>query len=494
MRLPQGLVLRIALALAAGFILLAGVIMGRGLLFRSRQLLVNSVDLDYPKPAGPAGRLARAVQFKTVSYQDHDKVDFTQFEALRQFLETSYPRVHASLKHEVVADHSLLYAWEGSQPALPPVLLLAHQDVVPVEPGTEADWTKPPFSGEMADGYIWGRGTLDDKSCLLAILEAVEGLLEKDFKPACTIYLAFGHDEEIGGKNGAAKTAEVLKSRGVANAAFVLDEGTSVTSGIVPGVKNDVALIGIAEKGYMTIELIAHGPGGHSSMPPSRTAVGRLSRAIASLEDHPVPGSLDGPVRQMFEYVGPELPFFERMVLANLWLFGGIVEHQLASKPSTDAALRTTTAATILDGGIKENVVPRQARGVVNFRIRPGDKSGDIVDHVRRVINDPEIEINVLRETLSEPSPVSRVRSEGYQKVEQTIRQLFPGTIVAPSLVLGATDSRHYSILSDNILRFAPVWVQNEDLARVHSTNERINIEHYARMIAFYEQLIRNAG
>ena len=309
-------------------------------------------------------RLAAALAIPTTS-ATAESPSLDRFLELHTLLQTQFPRVHAQLEREVVADASLLYRWKGRE-ACPGVLLAAHQDVVPVEAGSETRWIKPPFSGAVADGFIWGRGALDDKGSVVAILEGVERLVRAGFVPQRTVYLAFGHDEELSGVYGARAIAALLRERGV-HLDFVLDEGMIIADGMMPGARQPVALVGLAEKGYLSLELLAHSSGGHSSMPPPHTAVGVLSRAVQRIEDHPFPTDLRPPASQLFAYVGPDLGGPLRYVFTNLWLLRPIVMWQLGQKASTAAMLRTTTAATIFEGGPKDNVLPQRARAVVNL-------------------------------------------------------------------------------------------------------------------------------
>jgi carboxypeptidase PM20D1 len=484
---------KILVLLALCLVALVAVLLVNTFRFKSKQVQVESISALAVDKEAVAGRLAQALRFQTVSYQDANQFRAEEFTGLHKFLEQSFPRVHATLTREVVGDYSLLYTWKGLDDTAKPILLMSHQDVVPVEPGTEGSWTQPPFEGRITDGYIWGRGALDDKMGVMGILEAVELLLSQGFQPKRTIYLAFGHDEEIGGRNGATKIAALLQSRGVA-LDYILDEGSAVTNGLIPGVASPVALIGIAEKGILSVELTVESEGGHSSTPPPQTAIGILSKAVSRLEENQMPGSIKGVVGQMFQYAGPEMSFGKKIVFANLWLFRPLVERQMAASAPTNASMRTTTAATIIEGGVKENVLPSKARAVVNFRILPGDSVQSVLDHVTQTINDARVHVARYGETAGEPSAVSNIESAGYQAIERTVRQVFQGSVVAPSQVIGATDSRHYGALSNSIYRFAPLLVRSEDLKRVHGTNERISVENYAQCVGFYHQLILNSA
>ncbi len=439
-----------------------------------------------------AQRLAGAVQYRTVSHEDPAQIDYRPFFDLHRYLEQTFPHVHAILEREVAGDCSLLYRWAGQDQSLPPVLLMGHMDVVPVEEDTEKTWAHPPFEGCIEGGYVWGRGTLDNKFAVTGLLEAVEALLQEGFRPGRSLYLAFGQDEETGGKRGAAQIVALLKSRGV-RLEYVLDEGLVITDGIVPYLSKPAALIGITEKGCLSLELSVETEGGHSSMPPKNTAAGILSKAISRLEAHPVPARKDSPAFQTVNRLAAEFPFLIRASLKTRRLTAGLLLRLLAMSSSTNANVRTTTAVTILQAGVKENVLPSKARAVVNFRILPGDSRSSVTEHVRKVIADSRVKITEIGNMGSEPSPVSSQDSPGYRLIEETIRKVFPGVLVAPSLVLGATDCRYYSALSNYCYRFSPLWTVTDDLARPHGLNERISVKNYVQAVQFFKDLIQSS-
>src|SRR5205085_5726214 len=307
------------------------------------------------------------------------------------------------------------------------------------------------------------------------------------------VYLAFGHDEELGGPAGATAIAELLHARGV-EPEYVLDEGGAITDGILKGISRPVAVLGTAEKGFVSVELTVEGTGGHSSAPPPQTAIGILSGATSRLEAEQMPAAFKGVTQEMFDRVGPEMNFLPRMALANLWLTRPLVVRQLTAQRETNALLRTTTAATIFEGGVKDNVLPSKARAVVNFRILPGDSVDSVLEHVRRTINDPREQIAPLKGTaMSEPSPVASTDALGFRVLERTIRESFPTVAVTPSLVIGATDSRHYTKVCPNVYRFAPLWLRVGDIERILGTNERLSVENFAQTVKFYRHLIRNS-
>ena len=483
----------IFLVLTSCVVLLASVLLINTLRFTSKQISVEPIQPVSVDEGGVAPRLAQALRFQTVSHQDAGQTKGEEFRALHQYLEQNFPKLHSTLTRELVGDYSLLYTWKGRDENLKPILLLAHQDVVPVEPETLAHWEHPPFEGRIAGGDIWGRGAMDDKFALLAIMEAVEMQLGRSFEPQRTIYLAFGHDEEVGGHGGAAKIAELLRARKV-GPEFVLDEGLTISDGVLPDLSQPVALIGVADKGYLSLELSVEVESGHSSMPPPQTAIGVLSAAVNRLEGRQMPASIAGVPRQTLEYVGPEMPFGKRLVMANLWLFKPLVERTLAASPATNAGIRTTTAATIIEGGLKENVLPSRARAVVNFRPLPGDSLERVAAHVGEVVNDPRVKINRYGVSNSEPSAVSDVNAAGFQIIERTLRQVFPDVLVAPGLCVGGTDSKHYAGLSNNIFRFSPLRLRREDMKRLHGINEKTSVKDYAAGVKFYYQLINNSA
>lgn len=436
-------------------------------------------------------RLAKAIQFPTISYQDSTLFAETPFLEFHNYLTQTFPKINSALQKELVNKYSLLFTWRGKDGSLKPMLLMAHQDVVPVSAETREQWMHPPFAGNIADGFIWGRGTLDVKSGVMGILEAVESLLSEGFQPQRTLYLAFGHDEEITGQHGAAKIVELLRSRGV-RLEFVLDEGGFIVNGVIPGVSNPVALIGISEKGYVTLELKVETEGGHSSIPPRHTGVGILSQAIVDLENNPFPANMKFS-SQFFKYVGPEMPFFQKMIFANLWLTRPLVKQTLSGLAEMNATIRTTTAATMFKGSDKDNVLPDLTSAVVNFRIMPGETIDSVIEYVRKTIDNPQIKINPLG-LPANPSPVADIQSKSYQMLRKTIYQTTNDDklITAPYLVVSLSDSRHYVDVADNIYRYIPLVLHKEDLNRIHGVNERIAIDNYLQMIKFYYRLIKN--
>ncbi|HUT53195.1 MAG TPA: M20 family peptidase [bacterium] len=438
-----------------------------------------------------ANSLSGAVKIKSISHQDPSQVDATEFFALHDYLATSYPLIHKNLVREKAGGLSLLYTWQGSDPSARPVILMAHQDVVPIAPGTIGDWTHSPFSGDIADGYVWGRGTMDCKGFLISIMEAVEGLIAEGHAPRRTIYLAFGHDEEVGGDHGAAAISSLLESRG-AKAEYVIDEGGFIVDGAPLGIDKPLAMVGIAEKGYLSLELKVKTGGGHSSMPPPESAIGILGAAIHRLEKRPFPSRLEGVTVLTFESLAPEMPASMRAAISGRRLLGGVIKNMLSKVNATNAMIRTTTAATIIEAGSKENVLPQEARAVVNLRLLPGDDIAYAVGRVKKVIADPRVAVEIM-DGAREASKVSSVESDGFKILKTTIAEVFPGTLMAPFLVLGGTDSRHYENISDSVYRFIPMRVSEKDQERAHGTDERIAVDNIEEIIEFYRRLILNS-
>jgi carboxypeptidase PM20D1 len=306
------------------------------------------------------------------------------------------------------------------------------------------------------------------------------------------VYLVFGHDEEVLGNAGAAEISRLLNRRGI-SLAYVLDEGGFIRTDVMPGVKKPAAMVGVAEKGYLTLDLTVKGAGGHSSMPQRRTAVGRLSAALCRLEKKRFPARITAPVRSMFEHLGPEAEPPYRYAYTNIWLFKPVLMNRIAASPQSDAMIRTTIAPTMMKGSEKENMMPVSASAVVNFRILPGDTRESVTARVKSVISDPGVMISV-RDNSCDPSPVSDIHSPEFIALKNTIADLFPDTVVTPFLMVGATDSRHFASLSRQIFRFNPALLDSENMERIHGTNERISVENFADFITFYIKLIRRTA
>jgi carboxypeptidase PM20D1 len=483
---------RVARVVVLGLVAFFVILVVRAETISSRQPVVAplapvAVDAD-----AVAAKLAMIVKRKTVSVALDSPAPPAELDALHADLAGAFPKVSAALTREVIGDHSLLYTWKGADAAKAPIILCAHMDVVPVEPGTESGWAHPAFDGAIEGGFVWGRGTIDDKGSLVAILEAVEALVRDGVAPARTVYLAFGQDEEISGLHGAARIVDTLAARGV-HAELALDEGSALVEGVVTDVPAPVAAIGIAEKGYLSLDLKVAIPGGHSSTPAPENALTVLARAIERLQADPMPARIDGATEQFFAWAAPEMRFGPKLALANTWVMGPLVRRMLAKSPTLGAAIRTTTAVTIFHAGVKENVVPATATATVNFRVLPGDTTDDVIAHARRAIDDARVVIEPQAGSRTEASKVSRVDTPGFRLLAATVREVFPGTVVAPSLVLGATDGRYYGKVADDVYRFAPFRLTGADIKRIHGKDERLAVASLADGVRFYRRLVERA-
>jgi carboxypeptidase PM20D1 len=438
--------------------------------------------------AAAAQRLAAAVRFRTISYEDAQAQPDTELPGLIDFLRASYPLVFARLERQEFGGQGLLLRWPGRDAQLAPVLLAAHLDVVPVEAGTEGTWQHAPFAGEIADGYVWGRGTLDDKGVALPMLEAAEAMLAAGQQPRRMVYLAFGGDEEVGGGNGAKKIAAQLRRQGV-KLDYVLDEGLAVTQGFVAGLRTPAALIGVAQKGYATFTLSAKGPGGHSSVPVEPNPLVLVSRAVTRIAAAPPRQVITPPLRQMLAGIAPQMPPLLRVALSNLWLSAPLVKRVFASRPATRAQLQTVVSPTVIRSGEKDNIVPQQASAEINVRILPGDSVEQVRQRFVALVGDARVEIAV-NAGASEPTAVSDSDGAGYRSLAGAIHAVFPDAVVAPGLVMALTDSRHYAGIAANVYRFEPFRVTPQDLARIHGSNERVALAGYGDAIRFFATLM----
>lgn len=455
--------------------------------FTSKQVEVNSVE-PYPIRTSSVRNFSNSLKIKTISHEEPEKFDAQEFERFNQFLATTYPQVFQQLEHQTFLNYSHLFKWQGSDNSLKPIILVGHLDVVPI--AAPEKWNVDPFSGVIEDGVIYGRGTIDDKLSVIGLLEAISHLLDENFQPQRTIYLAFGHDEEIGG-TGAQAIASYLQEQQV-EAEFVLDEGLAITQKIIPGLDKDVALIGIAEKGFTTLELTVDMSGGHSSMPAKESAIDVLATAVSKLKSNPLPRRFSPPMQGFMEYIGPEMSGLNKVAFANQWLFKPLILNTYEEMASGNALIRTTTSPTMFNAGIKENVIPRNARALVNYRILPGESIESVMEYAKQTVNDPRIEFDTLRFN-SNPSNVSPTDNKAYATIRQSIQEVYPNTIVGPNLVVGATDARHYEQISDSVYRFLPYKINQDNINTFHGANERISVDDYLDAIRFYMQVIKNS-
>lgn len=465
------------------FLILVVVLLFNTVTSSSKQIKVDPVT---PIVVGDEvlDNFSKAVQIPTISYNLETEPDSAVFIRFRNFLQETYPLIDSVLNRKIINKYSLLYTWEGTDPKLKPIILMSHQDVVPIDEPTKDKWQEPPFSGAIKEGVLWGRGSLDDKSSLIGIMEAVERLIAEGYKPSRTIYLAFGHDEELGGHDGALEISKYLASQNV-QALFTIDEGGLIVEGLVPGLSKPMAMVNVAEKGFVSYELAIETGGGHSSNPPAKNTIGMLAKAIYDLEQNQLDFKMVSPLDQQIAYLGPELPFGMKLVFSNPWLFKNLILEGFTA--------RTTTAPTIFNSGIKDNVIPTVAKATVNFRILPGETSETVKQHIIDVVDNDQITIKVVSD-INEPSPVSEVDVEGFRIIEKTIKQLYPEAVVVPGLIGGGTDSKHFYAISDNVYRFYPWHFSKVDEGGAHGINERIKTDYLKECVQFVHQLIKNAN
>ncbi|WP_447953108.1 M20 family peptidase [Sphingopyxis chilensis] len=442
-------------------------------------------DLD-----AAVAHLSAAAQIRTISHQDAADNDIGEWDKLHAWLGSTYPATHAAMTRTILPNRTLIYHWPGSDASLAPIIVMAHQDVVPVTEGTERDWKYPPFAGTIAENAIWGRGTVDDKGSLVGLFEAIEALAVQGFQPKRGIYLVSGHDEEAGG-SGAAAAAARLKAEGV-RALYTLDEG-SVVLRDTPLINGPAILIGVAEKGYATLKVTANAPGGHSSMPPAETGVTTLARAVLDITENPFPIEMRGPGAAMVEALAAHKGGTTKMAVANKWLLGYLVKNQLASSPSSAAAFHTTIAPTMLEGSPKENVLPQSATALINYRIAPWNSSADVMARAKAAVGDAPVELSWVKPP-NEPSRVSSSSSQGWKYIVAAARADAPDAVVAPYLVVAATDSRSMEPISEDVYRFMPMHFTLKETAMIHGTNEHMTIDSFKRMIDFYARLIATSA
>lgn len=490
------LVRTVGLLAASAFLLLGGVVAVRTIQFgrvavpEGQQPSVKLVESPAFDLVAAAEHLGAAIRFQTISHQNPSENRIDQWDGFHAWLQATYPAVHKAMVRETAGGHALIYHWQGSDSSLPPIILMAHQDVVPVSEGTEDDWKHPPFAGIIAENAVWGRGAVDDKGSLIGLFEAFEILARSGFRPRRSVYLVSGHDEEVGG-TGAKAAADLLAKRGV-KALFTLDEGSAIVSD-APVINGPAIMIGIAEKGYATLRVSAAAPGGHSSTPPAETAVVNLAKAIIAINQSPFPLEYRGPAVGMIESLARKGDSATRMAAANSWAFSGMIVRKVAASPSGAALFHTTIAPTMLDGSPKENVLPQTATALINYRIAPWNRSDDVLKRAQAAVGKLPVKLDWVKPPR-EPTPVSSTRSKGWQLISAAASAQRPGALVAPYLVVAGTDSRNFTGISQDVYRFFPVELSIAETAMIHGTNEHMRLENLNRMVRFYLQLIATSA
>lgn len=443
-------------------------------------------------------RFKGALNIATVSYKAHD-YEPEQLIRMINYIEQSFPAIHKSafVRREIVSNYTLLYTIEGSNKRLRPYMLTSHMDVVPAN---RKFWSSDPFNATVKeDKYIYARGTIDAKHLMVSMLEALEFMLTRGFKPQRSFYLVFGHDEEVGGLEGAQTISNMLECRLKESEwdklEYILDEGTIISKTRFPGLDADIGLVGVVEKGMMTVRLSVNGSVGHGSMPPPQTAIARLAGAVGKFHNKLFPSFMGrGPEKEMIEIFAAHAKWPYKLVYANFWLFRPILEYVFSSDPTMNSFIRTSTAVTVIKGGTKENVLPDSAEAFVNHRIHQQQSSSDVLEFDKKIVDDPAVRVEI-HGYHSEPSPVAPYCDNcyGFQLVKQSLLQIYPGTIVVPNVFLAASDSRWYTNLSDSIYKMSAIAVHLEEMKRFHGHDERISLENYENLINFYHHLIQNS-
>ena len=444
---------------------------------------ISNKEVTFDKD-GAVDALATLVKCKTISYSDHSLEDDAEFEKLIEKLPGLYPNVFRTCQFQQLPDRALLFKWSGKTPGDVSVLM-AHYDVVPVN---EENWDKPPFEAIIEDGVLWGRGTLDTKVTFNGVLYAANHLIGEGYQPEHDVYFAFSGGEEVNGK-GAPNIVKYFEENGI-RLAMVVDEGGAVVENVFPGVKQPCGLIGIAEKGMINAQYRCVSAGGHASAPKPHTPVGILARACTRVEGNPFKAHIEGPAAQMFDTLGRHSTLLYRIIFANMWCFGWVID--LLGKTSggeMNALVRTTVAFTQMEGSSARNVIPPEAKMVSNMRLNPADSVESALNYLRKVVNDDSVEITALESF--EPSPISRTDCEGWEKVSAAVAETWKGCLVSPYLMVQCSDSRHYGRISDRVYRFSAMDLSAEERATIHGNNERIRLESIHRAVEFYIRLMK---
>ena len=453
---------------------------------------VKTNKYSVPKE-GLENRLIGGLKFQTISAKEPTEAQRVEYEAFLNYLEDSYPKIFNNEQFDIqkIDDFALIIRWRSDHPKNEPVLFTGHYDVVGVAENTILDWKYPAFSATVEDGKIYSRGTLDDKSSVFAHLEALEYLITVGYKPSRDIVYAFSYNEEVGGK-GADTIARVLS---VQNPKFymVLDEGGRVL--IDPETHKEHAFIGISEKGRAIVKMTVKMKGGHASQPPRSTSVTKLAELIDTFNKHPMQAKLIPQTIDFLSRMYNEYDFFTQMLIANRDLLEPLLFWKLSQNPQDNARIRTTMASTIINGSDTINIIPEYADLTADFRILPTQSYKDIEEYIYRtadaVLNE-DAEFNVERISTTQPSHISQTEAMSFKILRSQVSSSFPEAKILPFMVLAGTDARCYEMLSDNVYRFLPIALTQQELDLMHGVNEYISVENFGKMTDFYVNLIRN--
>lgn len=462
-------------------VILIAVILIRTFLFKDKTDYNRNVKIEAEKD-DIVYKLGEMLKIQTISHEDQTLTDFTKFQEFIELTKKLYPLVFEKCEFTQTKEYAIKLKLKGHSSEKPTVLM-AHYDVVPVTEG----WDHDPFLGEVVDGYLYGRGAIDTKCTMACALSALEKALEKGYVPKNDLYLTFGSNEEIYG-DAQVKIVEEMKKEGI-RPALVFDEGGGILKNAFPGVKNDVAFLGVVEKGMVNVKLSIDGNGGHSSTPRKNGPAIRLARALVRLEEKPMRPQYTKTVKGLLDVMGRNCSFGLRLVFANMWLFKGLVKKLFTILGADTRALLTSTFAfTVLNGGNQTNVIPNHVEANINVRIAPFDTVDDVIKHIKKVIKDDSIEISTS--DINKMYPECDFQQEAYDIIKDTTIETYPETVVAPFVMLGGTDARHYNEICDCVIRFTPVKLTNEDRKGVHGLNEKIKVESLEKALEFYQRLL----
>lgn len=470
--------------LLAAILIFAAVLVVRALAFKPADLKKPEITEAPIDCEHAVESLRQMVRCKTVSYRDWSRVDESEFEKFRAYLQERYPNIHSTCTREQIGGTGLLYHWKGKEEG-DPTVLMAHYDVVPAD---EESWEKPAFEGIIENDVLWGRGTLDTKGTLNGVVEAAEQLIGEGFVPQKDVYFAFAGDEEIAG-DGASAIVDELEKRGI-HPAMVVDEGGAVVEGVFPGVNQPCALIGTGEKGMMDVKFTVRSKGGHASSPPPHTPLGEVAKAVVDVENHPFPAKICAPVAEMFDTLGRRSTFLYRMIFANLWCFKPVLNALCKKKGGElNALMRTTCAFTMSSGSKASNVLPPEASACANMRLIGGDNIEGVTQYLKNTINNPDVEITLIHG--QEPCAFSETKGPAWEKLTNAVSQTWPEALVSPYLMIACSDSRHYCRISNHVYRFSAMALTTEERGLIHGHNERIPLEKIGRTVQFYYRLIK---
>ena len=435
--------------------------------------------------------LSKVIQCKTVSHLDETETDWGEFEKLHKVFEEAYPLIHSKLKKEIIGKAGLVFTWEGTNPDLKPIALIGHQDVVPVPEETYGDWTHDPFSGDIADGYLWGRGAVDMKDHVVAVMESVETLLEEGYVPERTVMILFGYNEELVNNEDAAAIliANTMKERGI-RFESVLDEGGGVPKLRIPGViQKDLAVVGIAEKGYADFRLTVEATGGHSSTPPAHTAVGILARAITRIENNMYKAEMTPQLNMVLDKLFDSLDFPTSILGKGLSIARPLLRPILGAIPAAASFMRTSMSVNMVSGSPQANVLPQVATATMNTRIMPGQTIEEVKHYLEKVIKDKRVKVECIGG--SDPAPMSATDTPSFKAIDEISTELFEKSVTVPFQVMGATDARHYRIVTDQLYRYSPFNIPANIFLLFHQTDERMTLESMEKAVAFFKMYIK---